>query len=104
MAPLLAGFSWLPARAPVSLFCFSKKKARRFLFFVSIKKGEPAENPRCQKKRGAHRKKRASAVFCFELTTDERALCLFYGALSTYMATDEERALCLFYGAYCQPG
>ncbi len=84
-------------------FVSAKKKRGAFCFLCLLRRANQQKTHAVKKKRGAHRKKRTSAVFCFELATDERALCLFYGALlSTYVATDE-RALCLFYGALCQP-
>ena len=85
MAPLLVGFvllSWVSG-LPVLLFCF-------LVGFSS--KGELARKPTTQSQiRGAYQEKNQRS---FELATDDEcALCLFYGALSTYVATHKARAV-----------
>ena len=90
MAPLLAGFSGLPARAPVSLFFVSQKKKRgAFCFLCLYSKGEPTENPRSPKNRGAYEEKNQRS-FSFA-TNKTRAVPFLRCLLSTWVVATNTR-------------
>ena len=90
MAPLLAGFSGLVG-CRCRCFVSAKKKRGRFLFFVSIySKGEPTENPRSPKNRGAYEEKNQRS-FSFA-TNKTRAVPFFLRCLlSTWVVATNTR-------------